>query len=66
MRRMRNPLPSPGKRWLLKRPLQSGSRYRSERVPLILKYFRKRDWALVCVLMVFIMCQVYVDLGRTW
>ncbi len=29
---------------------------------MILKYFRKRDWALVCVLMVFIMCQVYLDL----
>ena len=29
---------------------------------MILKYFRKRDWALVCVLMVFIICQVYLDL----
>lgn len=33
-----------------------------ERVPVILKYFRKRDWALTAALVVFIICQVYLDL----
>lgn len=29
---------------------------------MILKYFRKRDWALTAALVVFIICQVYLDL----
>ena len=29
---------------------------------MILKYFRKRDWALTAALVIFIICQVYLDL----
>lgn len=37
-------------------------RYRYERVRLILKYFRGREWAFATALVVFIVCQVYLDL----